>query len=58
MATILYVCYLNASKAFDRVDYSVLFRKLINRGIPGYIVRLYYGTDIAAIKPECSVHMF
>jgi len=39
-ATIMYVCYLDASKAFDRVDYSVLFRKLINRGISGYIVGL------------------
>jgi len=25
---------------FGRVDRSVLFRKLINYGIPGYIVRL------------------
>jgi len=38
----MYVCYLDASKAFDRVDYFVLFRKLINRGIPGYIIRLLW----------------
>lgn len=34
-------CYLIASKAVDRVrDYGVLFRKLIIRGIPSYIIRL------------------
>jgi len=42
VAIIMYVCYLDASKAFDRVDYFVLFRKLIDRGIPGYIIRLLW----------------
>jgi len=27
------VCFLDASKAFDHVDYSILFRKLINRNV-------------------------
>jgi len=37
------VCYLIASKAVDRVrDYGVLFRKLIIRGIPSYIIRLLW----------------
>ena len=42
VAIIMYVCYLDASKAFDRVDYFVLFRKLIDRGIPGYIIHLLW----------------
>ena len=34
------MCFLDASKAFDRVKYSVLFNKLTRRGVPGYIVKL------------------
>ena len=34
--------FLDASKAFDRVDYCVLFRKLVSRNGPSYIVRLLW----------------
>ena len=36
----VYTCFLDASKAFDRVCHSKLFKKLSERGIPGYLIRI------------------
>ena len=36
----LFVCFLDASKAFDKIDYWLLFEKLIDRHFPIFIVRL------------------
>ena len=36
----MFMCFLDASKAFDRVKHSVIFNKLTRRGVPGYIVKL------------------
>ena len=38
--TLIYSCFLDASKAFDRVNHYVLFEKLIKWGTPLYIVRI------------------
>ena len=49
----MFVCFLNASKAFDRVDYCVLFHKLVSRY---YRLRLFVscGSGIVVILHESS----
>ena len=34
----VFVCFLDASKAFDRVNHRTLFKQLGARGVPGYII--------------------
>ena len=44
----MYVTMLAAFKAFDKVNHSKLFGKLIDRGCPAFIVRIlyhWYGTQ-------------
>ena len=36
----VYLCFLDASNAFDRINHDTLFKKLVNRNVPAYIVRL------------------
>ena len=39
-ATPTFICFLDASKAFDRVNHWTLFKKLVDRNVPLYIVRI------------------
>ena len=51
--TCISVCFLDASKAFDRVNHQRLFEKLDNRGIPGYILRIivfWYENQTMAVR--------
>ena len=51
--TPVFMCFLDASKAFDRLNHSKLFTILISRGVPRYIVQLlsyWYGTQEYVVK--------
>ena len=36
----VFICYVDASKAFDRVNYWLLFKKLLKRGVHHFVVKL------------------
>ena len=53
----MYVTMLDASKAFDKINHSKLFTKLIDRGCPSFIVRIlyyWYITQTFTFRWSCS----
>ena len=52
----VYTCFLDASKAFDRVNHCKSFEKLAKRGIPNYILRIlifWYDKQKMCVKWGC-----
>ena len=52
-STSIYMCFMDASTAFDRVNHWTLFKKLIDRGTPLIFVRIimqWYTTQKACVR--------
>ena len=53
MSSPVYVCYLDASKAFDRINHWCLFEKLLKRNVPILAVRLlctWYSSQLFTVQ--------
>jgi hypothetical protein len=51
--TTVFVTYLDATKAFDRVNHWTLFKKLLDRGVPAFLVRIlafWYSNQSMCVK--------
>ena len=49
----VFICFLDIRKAFDRVNFNTLFRKLKCRAVPGYLVKLiafWYTNQIIRVR--------
>ena len=55
----VYICYLDASKAFDRLNYLCLFNKLLNRNFPKTVVKLlifWYTTQSMCVQWNSCIY--
>ena len=50
-STSVYVAFLDASKAFDKINHWVLSKKLIAKRVPIYLVKVLYYWYKTGIKP-------
>ena len=49
----VFTCFLDASKCFDKINHSILFSRMIKRGIPRLLVRVliyWYTTETFCVK--------
>ena len=54
--TPVYSCFMDMSKAFDRVCHAYLFKKMLNRAIPKYVVSIL-NTDTLVKKCQSNGEM-
>ena len=57
-STSVYVAFLDASKAFNKISHWILFRKLIDRKVPIYLVKIlcyWYQHQIMSVRWGCSI---
>ena len=64
-STSVYVAFLDASKAFDKISHWTLFRKLIDRGVPLYLVinpiiiyNYYFVLLVSKARNDCTFITF
>lgn len=58
MSSPVYICYLDASKAFDRINHWCLFKKLLDRNVPILAVRFlsaWYSSQLFSVQWGLSV---
>lgn len=54
----VFLCFIDATKAFDRVNHHMLFTKLINRGVPTYLIRIlvfWYANQVMHVKWDSAL---
>ena len=57
-STSVYVAFLDASKAFDKISHWKLFQKLIDRNVPMYLVKIlcyWYQHQVMSVRWGCSI---
>ena len=57
-STSVYVAFLDATKALDKISHWTLFRKLIDRNVPMYLIKIlcyWYQHQLMSVKWGCSI---
>ena len=50
----IYCCFLDASKAFDKIHFGKLFKTLISKKVPPLVIRLIFNSYMCSILTKGS----